>query len=395
MLSRKYWEALFGEVEKNRDALVAMSSKIWENPEIGHQEYVTAGLLCSMLEKNGFTVEQKIADMETSFVGTVKSKKKGPKVAFIAEYDALPGQGHACGHNLFCCSAVGAGIALSEFLDETGGEVAVFGSPAEEGVVPNYGGKAILVKKGYFKDIDCAFTAHGENETIVERTLAASMAVKITFTGVAVHAGGSPEKGVNALTAGMLCLNNVNAMRQHDLPGDVVNGIITEGGTVPNTIPGLCKMSFSIRSKTVANLQRVLKNVTNSVEAAALVTGCTYDVELPQHYHEDTRSNHELGVVMAEVLDVLKIPYVQADSRSYAWDAGNVSYVCPTLAPYFKIGPDDIICHTKEFCEASNSREGREGMVNAAKAMAATACEYLVSEETRGKVRYEFEHLKR
>jgi amidohydrolase len=389
------WNALFDKVEKNRNALVEVSSKIWENPELGNQEFMAADLLCALLEQNGFQVERKIAGMETSFIGRFQSGQKGPRVAFIAEYDALPEIGHACGHNLFCCSAVGAGVALSKFLAKTGGEAVVLGSPAEEGVVPDYGGKVTLVEAGYFKDVDCAFTAHGENETVIERSLAASMAVGVTFNGVAAHAGGSPEKGVNALAAGLLCMNNINAIRQHGLPGDVINGIVTEGGTMPNTIPERCKMSFSIRAKTRANLQRILKNVQNSIEAAALVTGCTYELELPKNSYDDTLSSHELGLVMAQVLDALHVPYKQADSRGYAWDAGNVSYVCPTLAPYFKIGPESLVGHTREFREAANSQEGREAMISAAKAMAATAFEYLSSEELQKKVKREFEQTRR
>ncbi|MDR1376407.1 MAG: M20 family metallopeptidase [Synergistaceae bacterium] len=393
--SKNRWDALFAEVEKNRDALVEMSSKIWENPELGHQEFMAADLLCCMLEKNGFAVERRIAGMETAFSGLFRSGQKGPKVAFVAEYDALPEIGHACAHNLFCCAAVGAGIALSAFLEKTGGQVVVLGSPAEEGVVPNYGGKVTLMEAGYFKDVACAFTAHGENETVIERSLAASTGMSVTFNGVAAHAGGSPEKGVNALTAGLLCVNNINAIRQHGLPGDVVNAIVTEGGTMPNTIPERCKMSFSIRAKTKANLQRILKNVKNSIDAAVLVTGCTYELDLSKNSYDDTLSNHELGLVMAEALDSLHVPYKQADARNYAWDAGNVSYVCPTLAPYFKIGPESLVGHTREFRDASNSSEGREAMIGAAKAMAATAFEYLSSEELQEKVKHEFEHTRR
>ncbi|MDR1730546.1 MAG: M20 family metallopeptidase [Synergistaceae bacterium] len=391
MLSEKDWRALFEEVEKLRDVLVKTSSKIWENPEIGHQEFMAADLLCGVLESNGFEVERNSGGMKTAFRGSFRSDKKGPTVAFIAEYDALPELGHACGHNLFCCSALGAAIALRGFLKETGGEVQVLGSPAEEGTVPNYGGKVTLLKKGYFERVDCAFTAHGENETVIERSLAATMALEVTFRGQPAHAGGSPEKGVNALTAGMLTLNNINAMRQHNLAGDIVNGVVVESSSMPNTIPDLCRMKFSIRGRTSANLKRVLKVVTNSVEAAALVTGCTFETKIPENFYEDTRPNHELGLVMAEALKVLGMPFRASDTRGYGWDAGNVSCVRPLLAPYFKIGPETLTGHTREFCEASNSEEAREAMLSAAKAMGAVALEYLVSEELREKVRREFE----
>lgn len=390
MLSEKYFETLFNTIEGHKENLITLSQTIWENPEIGHEEFMASDLLSTKLEENGFNVKRKIADMETSFIGSIKSEKPGPKVALIAEYDALPGKGHACGHNLYCCSAVGAGIALSKIINEIGGEIVVIGSPAEEGLVPNYGGKAILIKHGYFNDIDCAFSFHGENENVIERTLASSMAVKVRFKGKSAHAGGAPEKGINALTAGSLTITNVNAIRQQQIPTNVINAIMTNGGTVANTIPDTCHIAFSIRGKTISDVKKLLEDVRNCTEAAALVTGCTYEFEPPINPIEDTLSNHTLGLVMAEFLDYLKIPYKQWDSRNYAWDGGNVSYVCPFLGSYFKMGPSNIVCHTEEFLQAANSPEAHDSIITAAKAMATTACEFIISKELQEKVKYEF-----
>lgn len=137
MKAEKYIEIINGQLESRRDELTAVSRSIWENPETGHREYKASGLLTQMLEKNGFEVTKGICGLETAFMGVKKSGKPGPVIAFVAEYDALPGIGHACGHNLFCCSAVGAGIVLGGLLEELGGEIRVLGSPAEEGTVPN------------------------------------------------------------------------------------------------------------------------------------------------------------------------------------------------------------------------------------------------------------------
>lgn len=390
MTAEKYIGIITDGLEASREELTAMSRTIWENPETGYQEYKASGLLTEMLQKNGFEVTRGICGMETAFLGVKKSEKPGPVIAFVAEYDALPGMGHACGHNLFCCSAVGAGIVLGGLLEELGGEIRVFGAPAEEGTVPNFAAKVIFVNEGLFEGVDCVFTAHGEGETVIERCLVAASTVKVHFTGTAVHAGGAPELGKNALTAGMLCLNNMNAIRQQDRSCDVVNGIVTEGGSLSNTIPDSCRLEFSIRSKTAGYLERVKQNLMNSVKAAALVTGCGYEMEEVKNSMKDTRSNHELGKVLAEYLDSVKAPYQQYDERNFAWDVGDISYVCPTLGSYFKIGPESIACHTDGFREAANSEAGYEGMMLAAKGMSVTACEYLMNEKLRESAWKEF-----
>ena len=395
MTAEKYIDGIEKQLDGLYGGLTAMSRAIWENPETGHREYKASGLLTDVLEQNGFEVTKGICEMDTAFIGVKKSRKPGPVIAFVAEYDALPGLGHACGHNLFCCSAVGAAIALSSLLDELGGEIRVLGSPAEEGTVENYGAKVVFVERGYFDDVDCAFTAHAEGETVIERCLVAASTVKVHFKGVAVHAGGAPELGKNALTAGMLCMNNMNAIRQQDRPCDVVNAIVTEGGTLSNTIPDSCRLEFSIRSKTSEYLERVMHNLENSVKAAALVTGCDYETEVVKNPMKDTRSNHELGLVMAEYLDRAGVPYKQYDERNFAWDVGDISHVCPTLGSYFKIGSQDIVCHTDGFREAANSEEGYEGMLLAAKGMAVTACEYLCNPELWERVRKEFEETRK
>lgn len=395
MKSSEYLDNLFSHIDSMEEDLRKISQSIWENPELGGEEYFACEVLMKKLEESGFDTEKGIANMETAFIGTYKSDKKGPKIALVAEYDALLGLGHACGHNLFCCSAVGAAIALKGYADKYGGEIVVLGSPAEEGGIKYKGGKVYLIREGYFKDVDCAFTFHGENETVIERRLVTTINITATFKGLSAHAGGSPEKGVNALTAGILALSNINGMRQHDLPGDRVNGIMIEGGTLANTIPDKCKLEFSVRSKTKNNLQKVIDMVKRCVEAGALVTGCQYEIQMPDVVYDDTLSSHEMGLVMAEVLDKLQVSYKQYDERSYGWDAGNISYVCPILASYIAIGPESLIGHTDAFREASNSDKGYEGMLIGAKSMAAVALEYLVNEDFRNRVQEEFEHTAR
>lgn len=383
MLAEKYINTITEQLDERRAALTEMSRTIWENPELGHQEYTASRLLSGMLEESGFAVERGILGMETAFSAVKKSGKSGPIIAYVAEYDALPKIGHACAHNLFCCSAVGGAIVLSKLQEELGGEVRVIGSPAEEGTVPNYGTKAVMVNEGLFNDVDCVFTAHGECETVIERNLVAATTVQIHFKGYGVHAGGDQVLGKNALTAGMLCMNNMNAIRQQNRPCDVINSIVTDGGLVSNTIPDSCGLEFSVRSDTSAHLDRVINNLRNCAEAACLVTGCTYEWEIVKNPMRDTKSNHQLGLVLKEYLDSIGESYVETDSRNYAWDVGDITYACPTLGSYFKMGPEGIVCHTEPFREAAGSEMGFDGMMLAAKGLTAVACEYLLNPKLR------------
>lgn len=395
MLIEENMDILFNEVEKNKDKLINMSKTIWNNPELGYQEFKACDLLCTMLEENGFKVKKNIDGMETAFIGSKKSTKKGFKIAFIAEYDALINLGHACGHNLFCCSAVGAAISLSKVLEEIGGEIVVIGSPAEEGGVKDAGGKVALVRDGYFDDVDVAFMCHADGDTIIERTLVSSANVKIEFKGRSAHAGGCPEKGINALQAGVLTIDNVNAVRQQLLPGDSFNGIIKEGGTLQNTIPDLCRLTFSVRSKNVSRVKDMMNRLEICAKAAAMVTGCEYTVEFPKNVYADTLSNHELGLVCASIMDKLGVPYKQHDSKGFAWDLGNVTYKCPTLGTYLKIGDESLVNHTPEFRIAANTDEGYAALITAAKTMSGTAYEFAKSEELRKKVYDEFERTRK
>lgn len=381
---------IIDRIDNKKEELVEISKYIWNNPELGYEEYKAKEILTDYLEKEGFVVEREVKDLETSFIATKKGKENGPRIGIMAEYDALPKIGHACGHNVFSVASVGAAIGLAEVLNDLEGTIVVIGTPAEEGTVPNAGGKAILVKNGVFDNIDVAMMCHAEGETIVERELVASGSLNIKFIGKAAHAGGSPEKGINALTASVLTINNINSIRQHFLPRVIVNPIINEGGVAQNTIPDISTMKLSVRADKKKTLYEVLEVIDRCVQASALVTGCSYETSLDSYIYDDLVPNHVLSNTFKEVLDCLDFPYRDHESTNYAWDVGNVSYVCPAIAPYIKIGSEDLVGHTKEFKVASNSEEGFNGMIIGAKAMALTSLEYLLNPELREKVDKEF-----
>jgi amidohydrolase len=377
-------------IDAMSDRLIAASSEIWLHPEIGHEEFFAYRLLTGMLEADGFIIENNPAGMATAFIATKDTGKHGPTIALISEYDALPKLGHACGHNLFSVSAVGSALALSKIEDQLSGKIVVIGTPAEEGVVRKAGGKAYLVEAGYFDKVDAAMICHAEGRTIIKRNLIASASMDVTFRGKPAHAAGSPHEGINALTAGVLTINNINALRQHFLPRTIVNAILTEGGTSQNTIPDHCVMQISIRAEKRDVHQSVIAQVRRCIEAAAHVTGCNFEIDSDRKIYEDLNLNDELAVLFADALQSQGIDFVESEYANYSWDIGNVSYVCPTIAPYIKIGPNNLIGHTDEFREASNSSGGYEGMLVGAKAMARVAADLMFDADKMENVKRAF-----
>lgn len=380
-------EEIFAKVDGLQVELTAMSKEIWAHPEVCFEERFACRTLSEYLKSKGFEVETGVYGMETAFIAH-KGKGGGAHIAFVAEYDALPELGHACGHNLYCCAACGAAVALDELTGGEGITITVVGSPAEEGG----GGKIPMVEGGAFDGVDIAMMCHAEDDTIVERVLVATTGMTVEFHGKSAHAGGSPEKGINAATASVLTYNNINALRQHFVPGNIVSAIINEGGVMSNTIPDYSKMSIGIRAARKEQRDALVEKVERCVEAAALVTGCTYEVHKSPHASDDVLPNHRLGLSYREALDALGYENVlQADQRCYGWDFGNVSHACPALAPYMKIGPTGLVGHTDAFRECANSPEGYKSMMDAAKCLCYTAYDYLTHPEMQKEVRAEFE----
>lgn len=386
---------LCDSVDRQAEELVGMASDIWEHPEIGHKEVRTTGILRDALARRGFDVEAPIAGMDTAFVA--RSGHGKPNVFFTVEYDALPGLGHACGHNLFCCAGIGAATAFRDWLAEHGleGTATVIGGPAEEGgAVDNGGGKVPLVNQGYFDDADIAMISHADGAAVIERHLDAGATIAVTFRGVPAHAGGSPEKGVNALTAGMLTISNINAIRQQFGPLVRVNPVVRECSPGANTIPELCVLRINVRAHDKPEFDRVFSKIEDCISAAALVTGCTEEHGPVSNPTADLIPNHQMGLVWREALDMLGVEATQADDRGYCWDMGNVSRSCPTLAPYMKIGPETLVGHTPEFRTCANSELAHKALLDAAKAQAMTAATYVLNAGFRHAVRKEFESMR-
>ncbi|MFC4713209.1 M20 family metallopeptidase [Planococcus dechangensis] len=366
-------ETITESVDNNRAQYLRISHAIHENPEIGNEEVFASGLLTGLLEEAGFQVEEGVAGHHTAFFASFTSNQPGPTIAFLAEYDALPGIGHACGHNIIGTTSVAAAIALSKTLDATGGRVVVLGTPAEEGG-PNGSAKGSFVKHGLLKGIDAALMLHPSGNSAVTGPSLAVDPLSFHFYGKPAHAAGSPEKGINALDAVLQLFNGINALRQQ-LPDDArVHGIITHGGDAPNIIPEYASARFYIRGNSWKKTADTATKIRAIAQGAALATGARVEIERFQNEVKDLVVTPALDEIVKTELETLGEEVAASRiSGLGSTDAGNISYEVPTAHGYIKIGPESLIAHTEEFREAARSKAGNEALIKGAKALANTA----------------------
>jgi amidohydrolase len=354
------------------DEIWEIATYLFEHPETAFHEQLACEYLTSMLLKDGFFVEQGIGGLPTAFRGTTGEAQ--PVVAILAEYDALPGLGHACGHNLIAASALGAGMALNHLEHRPQGQVQVIGTPAEEGG----GGKIFLEKAGVFKDVQAALMFHPASKNLVTRGSLASGRLILEFIGKASHAAAAPQDGINALDALILTFNNINAIRPTFGPRDRVAGIITKGGEACNIIPDYTSAKFSIRASTAARRDLLIRQVISCARAGADAIGCQLNTNLSPGYKHIipnpilaelyTKNLIALGRVVAEP---------DPDERMGSTDMGDLSHLIPCIHPYLETVPLSVAGHTQEFADLCLSTPARKTVMDAAKAIAMTVFDLL------------------
>ena len=309
-------------------------------------------------------------------------------MAILAEYDALPGLGHACGHNLIAAAALGAALGLDSVMDEMSGSVMLVGGPAEEKV----GGKIALVEAGLFEGVAAAMMIHPRGETQLGRLFLATANIEMVFHGRSSHAGAAPEKGINALDACIATFNGTNALKKH-LRDDVrLHGVILEGGTAANIVPERARAVFGVRARDRVYLESVIAKVKACAEAGAMMAGCTVDVATTPVCAE-MNFNRALSEAFARNgaavgQTVLPIETVIGGGST---DMGNVSQVVPAIHPFVKIGDRSLTPHTREFLEAACTDAAQQGMLDGAKMLAMTAIDLLTDPELLRRVREEFD----
>ena len=341
-------DELFKDITKNMDSYTEIARHLWENPEIANEEVESSKYLVEFLKGKGFEVEYPYAGLPTAFKAT-KKNGEGPRIAYLAEYDALPEVGHACGHCWIASTSLAAGITLAEALDKYPGEVTVFGTPAEE----TGDGKPAMVDFGAFDGYDAALEFHGNYTTCLAPDMIAIGGIDIHFKGVASHAGAAPYNGVNALDAVIIFFTAINALRQQLKDGTRLHGIIVEAGKAVNIVPDESTIRLEIRNRDTAYFKEVLEKVVNCAKAAALATGCDMTWEHFEPTVESVISNPKLRELM---LDITKdYPEFEEGDDNFSGggsDIGNVTQVVPTLHPMLKIVDNGAGLHTEEFRDA-------------------------------------------
>ncbi len=387
-------DQIIANLEENKEKYIEISHSIHDRPEIGNEEFFASKTHAELLESEGFTVERGVAGHETALLARRKSDKPGPAIAFLAEYDALPGLGHACGHNIIGTTSVSAAITLSKVIDETGGEVVVFGTPAEEGG-PNGSAKGSFVKHGLLEGIDAALMVHPANSTRITSNSLAVDPLDFEYIGKPAHAAGSPHHGINALDAVIGLFNGINALRQHVTDDVRIHGIITHGGDAPNIVPEYAKARFFIRAATRKTCSEVTARVKAIAEGSALATGAKLNVIAFQNEVDNLVLNRAYDTVFKEELERLG-EYVSTEERNGlgSTDAGNISQVVPTIHPYIQIGPESLVAHTDEFREAAKSPKGDEALILGAKGLALTALRLVTDSDVLAEIKEEFTRRK-
>ncbi len=379
--------ALDRSVDDLAPTLTALAARIHENPELRYQEHKASAWIAEALHNAaGVDVERGTGGLPTSFRATVGSGG-GPRIAILAEYDALPAIGHACGHNLIAAGAVGAFLAVARNVDGLRGTVEILGTPAEEGG----GGKVRLIGAGAFDGVDAAMMYHPYDRDILAHPSLASLWLEMTFHGTPSHAAAAPWDGQSALTACLETFRLVDSQRVHFRDGVRVHGFVTNGGQAVNIIPELAAAEFSVRARNGAELARVREIVERCARGAAMACGVEVEINLRQGYR-DMRNNATVAGCFSRAMHELGRPIPEQDDRVGAGstDMGDVSHVVPAIHPYLGIcDENETICHQHRFAECAASARGHQTMLVAAKALARTAVELVERPELVEQAKHE------
>jgi len=381
-------ERCIGEVEKRREKIVSLSQYIHKNPEVALEEHLASEKITSVLKNEGFIIQEKLEEMPTAVVG-FKKNGEGPRIAFIAEYDALPGLGHACGHNIIAAMSVGAALALSSMLDLFKGEIWLIGTPGEE----IGAGKPFMIEKGIFDKVDVAMMIHPSNKTSIAPTMLALAGLEFIFHGKPSHASAAPHEGINALDAVIQLFNNVNALREQMKDDARVHGIILEGGDAPNIIPHKTRARLEVRARENEYLLLLIERVKKCGEAAALATGTRAEIDFFEPTCDALESNKTLCEIFKEALDYFCIVEFNGDASCGSSDMGNVSVVVPSIHPSLDITNNKKIeLHTKEFEELTGSVESHESTILGSKLLALTGLAILEKPELLTEIQNDFKN---
>ena len=371
--------------DRSREELIGLSHRLHANPELGFEEEKGCDWLASTLADAGFDVDRGICELPTAFLARYGS---GPlHIALCAEYDALPGIGHACGHNIIAASSVGAAIALAKVADDVGITVSVIGTPAEE----NGGGKILLLERGAFKGVHASMMVHPAPLDVVDPPVIAVEQFHVHYTGKEAHASGFPELGINAADALVLAQTAIGLLRQHIRQSDRIHGIVTKGGDAPNVVPAHTSAVYNVRAETLADLEHVREKVFRCFEAGALATGAKLEI-VPDHKpYAEMRHDPDIAALYRGNAEAVgrhfpDLPLEVLKRAAGSTDMGNVSLVIPAIHPGIGVDSLPAVNHQPEFAAHCASPAADRAVVDGALAMAWTAIDMATDDKLRARL---------
>jgi len=372
-----------------RNELFEVCDYIYKNPEVGHHEHRAVRKLLRAIKDRGFIITENLAGLETAFQATLTGQAERPHVAIMAEYDALPNLGHACGHNLISVSSLGAIFGLASVMSKLAGRVSLIGTPAEELLLDC--GKKRLVEAGVFDQVDVAMIPHPFNRNHFEEPHYAVNIVKVRFYGKAAHAGGQPHLGINAYDAISLTLTGISFLRQQLRPDARIHWGDLEVAEPNNNIPDRSAINIFTRAGDDDYTNQLAEKVVNCVKGAALMTGCQEEYNVEES-NRSVRVNHSLANLFRQNWLSLGLTGEEAGPPLTAsTDVGYVSRVTPTILPLFKIIEDQQIApHTVSFLEAAGTEAAFEAALHVAQSMAMTAVDILRNPKAMSQIKEEF-----
>lgn len=376
-------------IDRRKDELIELSTQIHNHPELAFQEFQAVEWMTEFLKKDGLSVEKGIGNLPTAYRADHKGSTDSPRIALLAEYDALPGIGHGCGHNIMAVISPAAAIALKEAVPDHPGQISVFGTPAEE----NGGGKALLCKRGALIGYDAALLVHPAVCYEVDYKSIGCQTFRVEFFGKAAHASAAPEKGINALDAMIHSFNMINALRQHVKPDVRIHGIITNGGKASNIVPDYTSGEFTVRSTDDDYMDEILDKVLKIFRASADAVGCTVKFDFNEARYATMQTNQVLAKAFAENMKSLGLPVQDRDPNRGmgSSDIGNVSHEMPAVEGWFKIADEDVQAHSPEFAAAAISPAGHKALLDAAKTIAMTTLDLIYRPDLLKAIKEEFD----
>ena len=362
-------EKIKASLDKLIPSLEEVNDWMYENPELGFEEYKTSKHLINYIRSNGLEVKNPVGGLDTAFSSSIGTS--GPLVVLCVEYDALPEIGHACGHNIIATASIGAGIALKEVVEDLNIRVKILGTPAEEGG----GGKIVLLDEGEFEDATCSMMIHPAPYNVANPTLTTIQQYKVEFFGKDAHAAGAPEEGINALDAQIQLFVNVSTFRQQLPRTNRMHGVIVDGGFKPNIIPSYTSSEWYLRAINGEDLEVLQKKFMNFVEAAALSTGCTFKTESPDYRYTEVLNNKVMYDLFIENSKDIGREMLYEDSSLQglgSTDMGNVSLAIPSIHPMLSIDAGQAVNHQPEFAAATITKGGHKAIFDGAYSLATT-----------------------